>query len=66
MSEQFDWFDDESIAFPTVNGVAVYRNDHGGLVIRQEGTEHEDDLIIWIPADRIPAFRKALARALKV
>lgn len=50
-NEDFSWHDDEcqaDIVFPSTQGVAVYTNPKGMVVIRQQAgpTEDEDSFII--------------------
>ena len=54
-NEQFSWTDD-SVIFPTMLGIAVYLNNSGSLVIRQEGEYGEDDSVIVIDESQIKRF----------
>lgn len=56
----FDW-DDESVVFPTTQGVAVYLNDGREVVIRQQaGPCDNEDAFIVIPRSNIQALIQAL------
>ena len=62
MQEEWDWKSNDSVIFPTVQGIAVYMNEHGDAVIRQESlSEAEDDAYIVVPQDRLDAVIQALA-----
>lgn len=58
MSDQFNWFGPEknsSIVAEPAYGVAVYTNQDGDIVIRQQEPMDDEDAVIIIP--------RALARA---
>lgn len=48
---EFNWKEGE-LVFSTCQAVAVYFNEDGDVVIRQQGEGGEDDSVIIIPADR--------------
>jgi hypothetical protein len=53
----FDWFSDDSIVLRPQLAVAIYQNERGGLVIRQERNWDEDnDTFIVISPENISAF----------
>ena len=66
MSKYYDWGDpsNNDIVFPTVAGVAVYKNSDGDIVIRQQGSTStildNDDAVIVIPALHAQALILAL------
>ena len=66
-SESMDWSNpnDESIAYPTIEGVAVYHNNRGNIVIRQHDTDHQDDRFVFIPLSMVPTLIRALRAAVK-
>lgn len=66
MSE-FVWASDESaVVFKTVQGVAVYPNPDGDIVIRQQaGPLDDDDEVIVIPRERGEALIAALVAELE-
>lgn len=45
-AEAFDWRADDSIVLGYQPATAIYRNACNAIVIRQEGTGHEDDHFI--------------------
>ena len=57
----FNWDNDETVVFPTANAVAVFMNEDGGVVIRQQDPMGDDDPFVVIP----PAQLKALIKALR-
>lgn len=62
--QQFDWSDDDGIAFRVYGSVAVYPNTKGDVVIRREREWHEgDDALIIIPVGCAEAFLRAFHRA---
>ena len=54
----FKWNEDiDNVVFETVQGVAVYTNPDGDLVIRQQATPLDDeDQIVIVPSDRVEAL----------
>jgi hypothetical protein len=53
----FDWGNDEDIVLREQQSIAIYRNMHGGLVIRQErGWDQEEDVCIIVTAENINTF----------
>lgn len=62
MSNDFDWKDDEGyVVFPSVQGVAVYRNPKDQVVIRQQaGPLEDEDTFIVIPRAHVAALIEAL------
>ena len=62
MCDEFAWAPDASaVVFKSVQGVAVYTNLDGDIVIRQQaGPLDDDDAVIVIPRDRVPALASAL------
>lgn len=58
---QFAW-GGKATVFETVRGIAVHENEHGQIVIRQEGWP-EDDTVIVIPKswadDLVAAIKEA-------
>jgi len=59
----FNWSEEETV-FPAVLGVAVYKNERGEVVIRQESDHVGDDAdaVIILP----PSLCKNLIEALRV
>lgn len=66
-SDSMDWMDpnDDSIAYPTIEGVAVYTNNRNMIVIRQHETDHNDSRFIFIPPAMVPTLIRALRKAVK-
>ena len=60
----FKW-DDEELVIQQVDAVAVYRNPHGDLVIRQRDSVSHDDSIVVVPMERAKALRAAIKREIK-
>lgn len=62
MSNDFDWKDgEESLVFPSVQGVAVYKNQRGSVVIRQQaGPLDNEDIYIIVPQAHLAALIKSL------
>ena len=66
MAKDFDWNSDEdgdSVVFPTNQGLAVYANPKGSIVLRQQGYMGEDDSIIIVPRAQLDAVISALRTA---
>lgn len=61
-SGPFDWNKDvDSVVFPTVQGVAVYSNPDGDIVIRQQaGPLDDDDTIIVFPRSQAQSIALAI------
>ena len=63
---EWTWHDADNrgaVIVPSVQGIAVYTNRAGDVVIRQEGIGHgdqPDDAIIVIPRGAVGAIVKAL------
>lgn len=62
MRSDFNWNDaEEVIVFKTVQGVAVYRNEDGDVVIRQQaGPLEEEDTFIVVPSSHLEPLITAL------
>jgi len=58
MSE-FNWLDKSAIAIERVDAVAVYQNEYGNIVIRQQSYD-DDDAVIIIPRSRLDDLILAL------
>lgn len=59
----WNWNGDEektSQVIPRVNALAVYSNENGDVVIRQQGSMGEDDNIIIFPASHADAVILAI------
>ena len=67
MSNDFEWKDgEEDVVFPSVQGVAVYRNPQGSVVIRQQaGPLEEEDTFILVPQVHVAALIEALQNVLE-
>jgi len=64
----FEWHGEEkdsSVVFSSVNAVAVYRNESGDLVLKQQGERGEDDDIIVIPEMFLPMVLSAINQAMQ-
>jgi hypothetical protein len=60
MSDEFDWHD-PSVVVRTQLAIAVYQNNHGEVVIRQEGQFGPDEEVFIVVA---PANARAVAEAI--
>jgi len=51
MEEQFDWANDDAVVVKPVQAIAVYTNEKGDVVLRQEADGHlfQDDPFVVIP-----------------
>jgi hypothetical protein len=59
--DAFDWSEDKSVIFGYQPATAVYRNKFDAIVIRQEGTDGEDDQFVFLrDADSVRIVIKAL------
>lgn len=50
MMSNWDWSDKSDLVIEPVRAIAVYENQAGQIVIRQEGINGEQDSIIVFPA----------------
>lgn len=56
-----DWNDNAQLVFPTTQGVAVYRNTEGNIVICQQAADmHDEDDYVIVPRAHLPALITAL------
>lgn len=62
MADEFNWKEDkDSVVFPSTQGVAVYANGQGEIVIRQQaGPLDDDDSFVVIPRDQVAAVILAI------
>jgi hypothetical protein len=61
---KFDWDGDDSIVFATVQALAVYVNERGRIVIRQEaGPVEEEDSFVYVPVEQVDALIAAIRSA---
>lgn len=52
MAEKFNWLDDESICIRRIDGLAVYANTKGDIVIRQQSNNpHDEDSFVYVPVE---------------
>lgn len=66
MSESFDWTNPESVAVQSVQGIAVYLDEDGMMVIRQEHTPLDDeDTYIVLPIHHAKAVVRAIHKVIK-
>jgi hypothetical protein len=55
--EDFDWSNEEDIVLREQQSIAIYRNKHDSLVIRQERRwDQEEDVCIIVTAENIGTF----------
>lgn len=65
-TDDFSWADARkrgSIVVPEQAAIAIYENDHGDLVLRQESQYGEDDHFIYIQHTYLPRLIAALEQA---
>lgn len=55
----------ESVVINAVSAIAVYTDEAGEIVIRQQGFNGEDDSVVIIPKMLAPALLKAINRELQ-
>ena len=64
MSDNWNWHDEdvkELTIIPRVRAIAVYRNDHNEVVIRQQGFDMDmEDQIIVFPEEKLGTIITAL------
>lgn len=60
MANDFDWTLRESVVVPTMEGIAVYTNPHGDIVIRQQNTMGDDDAVVVIARSTASKVAKAI------
>ncbi|MDR9850773.1 hypothetical protein [Herbaspirillum huttiense] len=53
MLDKFDWNDKDTVVVQRVDAIAVYQNEKGDLVIRQQDSMSDHDHYIIIPPDRV-------------
>lgn len=64
-SDGFDWSKQQSVVVKRVDPIAVYKNDDGDIVIRQERAVLEVDAIVTIPIQHAYSVIEAITRQLK-
>jgi hypothetical protein len=67
MATGFNWHGEDAedcIAIRSVSAVAVYVNNAGDIVIRQEGGMSDDQTVV-VPVSFIPALTAAIERAVE-
>lgn len=63
---EFNWYEDESIIARTSMGIAVYQNDRGEIVVRQEreaSWQDDDPFIVIQPAIAVKVAQAILEQA---
>jgi hypothetical protein len=63
--DEFDWADPKWIAVKRVNAIAVYKNEDGDIVIRQERAMVQVDAVVTIPPQHAYSVIEAIQRQLK-
>lgn len=65
----FNWHGDdadaESVVMPSVQAVAVYSNERGDIVMRQQGYQGEDDSLVIFPRAHAQSIINAISNELK-
>ena len=60
---KFDWKDlEDDLVVPRQRAIAVYENQNGEVVIRQAGDHPDEDSIIVLHTNHVPALIEALQR----
>lgn len=57
MGDKFSWADEDAVVVKRTDAIAIYANDSGDIVIRQEGDDFHggQDLVIVVPLDSVEA-----------
>ena len=63
--DEFDWSKQKSIVVKRVDPIAVYKNDEGDIVIRQERATLEADAVVTIPIQHVYSVLEAITRHVK-
>lgn len=63
--DEFDWSDPKRIVVKRVDAIAVYKNEDGDIVIRQERAMVQVDAVVTIPAQHAYTIIEAIQRQLK-
>lgn len=64
-TDDFDWSKNRSIVVKRVGPIAVYRNEGGDIVVRQERIALEVDAVVTIPIQHAYTVVEAITRELK-
>lgn len=56
----FNWLDKSAITIDRVDAVAVYQNEYGEIVIRQQGYADDEDSVVVVPRSRVDDLILAL------
>lgn len=64
-ADTFDWSKGKSVVVKRVDAIAVYRNDDGDIIIRQERTTLGVDAVVTIPIQHAYTVLQAITRELK-
>ncbi|MGZ8154459.1 MAG: hypothetical protein ACXWUH_12710 [Burkholderiales bacterium] len=62
---EFDWSDPKRIVIKRVDAIAVYKNEDGDIVIRQERAMVQVDAVVTIPVQHAYSVIEAIQRQLK-
>jgi hypothetical protein len=68
MSEpgEFSWSNPKSVVIKRVDAIAVYKNNEGNLVIRQQArTPEQGDAVLVVPIEKAWSIIEALTREVK-
>ncbi len=60
----FDWANPTDVVIRSVNAIAVYRNDDGDIVVRQQSRLGEEDTFIVVPENLVNGLIVALQNQL--
>ena len=64
-SDGFDWSKQQSLVVKRVDPIAVYKNDDGDIVVRQERAVLGVDALVTIPIQHAYSVIEAITRQLK-
>lgn len=60
MSNDFDWSKNDSVVVPTMEGVAVYTDQDGDIVVRQQNIMGDEDAVVIISRGSAAKIAKAI------
>jgi hypothetical protein len=63
--DEFDWHNDDTVVLREQRATAVYRNHDGDVVIRQRGSDDNEDTFVFITTENEIAFMEGMAEQLK-
>ena len=64
-TNDFSWSDPRAVVVKRVDAIAVYKNNEGDLVIRQENPMGDEDRMVVVPAQYAYTVLEAMQQQLK-